>query len=62
MSRLTLEEIESIKIGEIARQAHLEITGKELGLFELPCWEAIERAQQAIRESDSAVTDLLNDC
>jgi hypothetical protein len=62
MSRLTLEEIESIKIGEIARQAHYEITGEKLGVFEFPCWEAIERAQQAIRESDSAVTDLLNDC
>lgn len=61
MSRLTLDEIEAIAIGQLAREKHRELTGEVLQWMEFPNPAAIEYTMQAIRESESAVTDLLND-
>lgn len=61
MSRLTIDEIEAIATGQLARAKHRELTGEELAWMEFPCWEAVAFTMQAVRESEAAVTDLLND-
>ena len=61
MNRPTLDEIEAMKIGELARQRHRELTGEELRWMEFPCMDAVYYAMQAVRESETAVAELLND-
>jgi hypothetical protein len=60
-SKVTYEEAELIAIGRLAGRLHFEITGQQLGLFELPCHEALVQAMQAVGETDQAVNDLLNE-
>lgn len=62
MSYATLDEIETEKIGELVRQKHVELMGAELQPFDYPCMEAICYGMDAIRESEAAVINLINDC
>ncbi len=54
------EDTYHIRIGEMARQFHFEITGERLQLLELPCAEAMERAMQEIRDTNTAVQTLIS--
>lgn len=58
---MSYEEAETIALGQLAAQLHFDMTGEKLGLFEMPCPEAIEQAMAAARETETAVIDLINE-
>ncbi len=47
-----------IRLGELARQIHFEMTGEQLQLLEMPCVEAMLKAAAVIREADDTISSL----
>lgn len=56
---MNYEDAESIAIGKLAQQLHVELKGEALQWFEWPCPEAMAKVQATLRETDEVISALL---